>query len=314
MKKIIIFSMFFGLIFAKKEFEPLYTGSLLTPSADCVAKGSFNVQPYLYIHDEHRFFDSSWHKHSGSEVFSILTSALFQYGLTKFIDLTITPNAIYQKKDHVDSFQFADISMGLGFQILKDKKHTYIPSLRIYIAETFPTGKYQKLNPKKLWTDAAGSGSYITKFELIMSKITYFIKYHPIRFRLASNYSFPTTVKIKDFNSYGGGYKTDGKVKPPSIFELYFSFEFSLTKKWVVANDLLYHHTTKSTFSGIPGITTLGKTAKNYNGSTEQISIAPAIEYNFSKNGGVLAGVWFPLMGKNTADFVSYVFSFTIGY
>ncbi|MCB1827280.1 MAG: hypothetical protein KDH94_02560 [Coxiellaceae bacterium] len=43
--------------------------------------------------------------------------------------------------------------------------------------------------------------------------------------------------------------------------------------------------------------------------STNSFSIAPAIEYNFNGNLGIIAGVWFGVDGRNTPEFASYVFS-----
>jgi len=36
-------------------------------------------------------------------------------------------------------------------------------------------------------------------------------------------------------------------------------------------------------------------------------ALAPALEYNFSGNVGLIGGVWFPLSGKNTSHYMTYV-------
>jgi hypothetical protein len=42
-------------------------------------------------------------------------------------------------------------------------------------------------------------------------------------------------------------------------------------------------------------------------GQFNQTALAPAIEYNFSDNVGLISGVWFSLSGVNTAHFITYV-------
>jgi hypothetical protein len=48
---------------AKKMFNPWYTGPLLAPSAHILPPGMFNVQPYLYITNNHAKYDESGHAH-----------------------------------------------------------------------------------------------------------------------------------------------------------------------------------------------------------------------------------------------------------
>lgn len=306
--------LFLQKIYASEGIEPLYTGPLLTPSADNQAPGTFNIQPYLFVTDDKAVYDSSWHKRTAPKAHIITADSTFQFGLNNFLDITFDIFSIYQKKDGKDSYQMGDSYCEIGFQILSDEKNTYKPSIRFVVRETFPTGKYQKLDHQKFWTDAAGSGSYVTSLSLNLSKIVYWMKYHPIRFRLSGSYSFPTKVHVRDFHSHGGGYNTDGVISPSNIFRTFFSFEFSFTRKWVFATDFLYHYASSSSFTGENGLTVDGQEAKNSHPSAIQISLAPAIEYNVSPNFGMIAGVWFSVAGKNTADFISYVFSFTFGY
>ena len=48
-------------------------------------------------------------------------------------------------------------------------------------------------------------------------------------------------------------------------------------------------------------------------GSNDQLSMAPAIEYNVNESMNFLAGVWFNVYGRNVAKFigVGFVFSYT---
>jgi hypothetical protein len=135
-----------------------------------------------------------------------------------------------------------------------------------------------------------------------------------MRFRLCFAYRYPSLVHIEDFYSYGGGFNTSGKVRPPKIFRTFLGFEFSLTQKWVIASDFVYVRQTAASFYGNPGITREGETADNDYPSATQVSIAPAIEYNLSKNIGFIVGGWFSVYGRNIDAFKAFVSSFEITF
>jgi hypothetical protein len=86
--------------------------------------------------------------------------------------------------------------------------------------------------------------------------------------------------------------------------------EYSLTRNWVLATDVLNTYTNKTWFKGRPGVTASGEPAGIGMHSSNRISLAPAIEYNFSDLFGIIAGCWFTVAGRNSGDFVSGVIAF----
>ena len=99
------------------------------------------------------------------------------------------------------------------------------------------------------------------------------------------------------------------------ILVLFFStdlaFEYTLTQNWALALDVLYVHNNHTRFSGHKG-STYGIPNSVGGPSSEQFSLAPALEYNWSSNCGVIAGVWFSVAGRNTADFINGVVAINI--
>jgi hypothetical protein len=75
--------------------------------------------------------------------------------------------------------------------------------------------------------------------------------------------------------------------------------------------DIAYTYSAKTTFTGSPGTTALGTPASVGGPFNEQLSLAPALEYNPNGNLGFIAGCWFSVWGKNSLDFVSGVASVT---
>jgi len=130
-------------------------------------------------------------------------------------------------------------------------------------------------------------------------------------FRLNLAYAYAPKVSVKGFNSYGGGYNTKGKVSPGNNKIVVFAFEFSLTQKWVIANDVTQMWNEKTTFSGINGTKTDGTEASSTQKSSKRTTLAPALEYNFSPNLGFIAGPHFSVAGKNSTEFTDWILSVT---
>ena len=123
--------------------------------------------------------------------------------------------------------------------------------------------------------------------------------------RWSLGYLFPSSVNVKGFNTYGGGYGANGKVRPGQTLTAFLSGEYSINQRWALAFDSEFLYQRKSHFSGKNGITTTGEVANTELPSSVQISFAPEFEYNFTPMSGLLAGVWITVAGKNSAAFAS---------
>jgi len=295
----------------KKAYDPWYTGPLLAASANNIEKGKFNLQPYLYFRDKHGVYNKKWGHHTLPDTFTFESELFFQMGFTSWLDLTMRVESFYKEKEGKDSFEFGDISASFGFQIIKEEDFTIKPSIRFEAAIGFPTGKYKNLNPQKNGIDSSGSGAYEAVFSLNFSKVVYWFENHPIAWRLNPSYAYSTEAKVTNFNVYGGGYNTKGKVKPGNLLAVILAFEYSFTQRWVFATDFSQVNTSKTTFKGNPGTTINGTIATNTQSSSSQTSIAPALEYNFNKNLGILGGIHFSIKQRNASEFFAGIISAT---
>ena len=132
---------------------------------------------------------------------------------------------------------------------------------------------------------------------------------HPLNTRLALGYTIYTPVHVKNFNTYGGGFKTRGVVFPGNAFNADLGLELSISQRWVIALDSVYTFTNRTHFHGNPGMTSSGTKASVGKGYSDQLSFAPAIEYNFSDKMGLIGGAWFSVYGRNSSNFVSGILS-----
>jgi hypothetical protein len=297
---------------AKKMFNPWYAGPLLTPSAHILPPGQFLIQPYVFFTTDYGKFDQHGKSHHIPHIHTLKVFNAFQVGIIDWMDGVIGLQAVRNtQKGHCAS-GFGDMSVSLGFELLNEAP--YIPALLFGVQETFPTGRYQHLNPKKGGIDAIGAGSYQTTLSLNTSKVFWWFSLHPMAMRLSLSYDIFSDVHVKGFNAYGGGKGTDGTVNPGNNFSLDYGYEFSFTQRWVFALDFVYSYTSRTTFKGRRGMDAAG--GHNVVGGpfSDQISLAPALEYNPSPNLNFLAGAWFSVWGRNSLNFVSAVLSLVYAF
>ncbi len=185
---------------------------------------------------------------------------------------------------------------------------------KIHPKGTFPTGKYQKLRPSKKGTDLSGQGSFHTNASLEFYKVYRLNDHHFLSATLYLSYTYLVPVHVKGFNAYGGGHHTRGKVHPGNILKGILSFEYTLNQNWVLSIDNVYIHINKNRFNGHRGFTDSGDVASVGGPSSEQISFAPAIEYNFSSSFGINTGAWVTAWGRNSTEFRSFVINFDYNY
>lgn len=292
---------------AGPEFVPWLTGPLLTPSAHVIPPGHFNFEPYVFITNNNGVYDNKWHRHSASDFLSVNNQMLLQIGLFECTDFFIVPQFFYNHIDDASKTSFGDLPVGFDFQLLQDDSVHWYPAIKLQIREIFPTGKYERLDPRKKRTDAVGGGSYQTALSLTLSRLFHFRKHHFLAARFNFTYNVAASVHVKGFNAYGGAANTSGKAYPGSSYSAFLGFEYTLTQRWVLALDALYTHTNKNRFSGNPGESAPGIKAVVTAPSSEQFILAPALEYNWNANVGLIAGPWFTVAGRNTTAFAGGV-------
>ena len=293
---------------ALKLFNPWYTGPLITPSATMVPPGWAMWQPYIYLTDTYANYDNDRHVVDRPNLFSIkVQPVIVQIGVTPSVDTTVIMSAVENWSKGHSGGGFNDITAAIGFLICKED--LYVPKMKFTISQSFPTGKYQHLNHNGLGLDATGAGAWQTSFTFAIGKVIFWNTLHPMNTRFAITGTLSTPVHVRNFNMYGGGFKTSGTVRPGNAYSADLGLELSITQPWAIALDIVYNWQNKTTFHGKPGFNADGTPASVGGLYNDQLSLAPAVEYNFSDSMGLLWGVWFTVYGRNAGDFVSGIFS-----
>lgn len=282
---------------------PWFTGPLLTSSGAVVPLGHCKLQPYLNLFVRVGEFDAHWHSSSVPNFYDLNLRIQTKFGILPRMDFQITPHIRYQETRGQKSFGLGDTSFNLNLQILAPQTIHGGPYLRLALRAIAPTGKYQRLNPDKLRTDKRGNGSWYPGASLILSKMWHISGLHYIELRSEYTYHFGTPVCVHGENAYGGDPSTYGTVYPGNYYFFETALQYNLTQNWALACDFRYEHHNRDRFSGTT-------TDANGDPSSEDFSLAPAIEYNFSKQLGLVGGVWFNVAGRNTHQFVNGMLSF----
>lgn len=311
----------------EEKIEPWFTGPLLTSSGHVIPVGYINIEPYIFATDTIGQYNTNWSRSSTPSFWTVNPLLSIQVGIAPRVDFEIAPQLLWNTTQGHSAVNVGDFPMGFAFQILEETETDWWPAIKFTIAEQFPTGKYQHLDPHKQGTDATGTGAFVTAARLTFAKLYHIKKRRYFNTRYALTYSMPSRVHVKGFNTYGGSYNTNGYIYTGYSLTAGIGLEYSLTRNWVLALDIQNIYTNKTRFKGNPGrqertdatITNpaggLSGTVSNSDNTlggpySNQLSLAPAIEYNFSDSFGIIAGCWFTVAGRNTSQFVSGVIAF----
>ena len=264
-----------------------WTGPLIAASAATLPQGHVLFEPYL--------LDIASRQQSNYASISFL-----YYGLTDWLTVGVIPFAGYVVPKHGNSAAGAgDTEVQAQVRLSKFDAATGMPALSATIRETVPSGKYEHLGD----TPAAGlgGGAYITTLGLFGQTYAWMPNGRILRLRLDLFESLPQTADLSDASVYGTPSGFHGKAKLGAAFQANFAFEYSITREWVAACDVIYGVNNAGSVSGLAGNLPLDYSL----GSSRPWAFAPAVEYNWSGNYGVILGVRYIPQGRDVTASVT---------
>jgi len=257
-----------------------WTGPMLAPSAATLPRGHFLIEPYL--------FDVIAAHSNG---FGSLTYV--NYGLADKFTVGLIPTAVNKVSNGPSSSRvgLGDLTLQAQYRLTKFHEGSWIPTISVAVQETLPTGKYDRLGDRP--SDGLGSGAYTSTLALYSQTYFWLPNGRILRMRFNVTQSFSNDVNVQDVSVYGTEAGFRGHAKPGASFFVDASWEYSLTRKWVLALDTTYRHSGDSRTAGydILGANGVQNPPVLLNsGTSEVFAFAPAIEYNWKSNLGVLLG------------------------
>jgi len=290
--------------------DPWFTGPLLAPAGITVPKGHVNLEIYGFDTKNIGIFNRHWKLVHTPATQSRQVNPLLSYGLTDRVDVQVSVPYVVNSGFGRTYHHIGDSLGLLGFQVMRQGDERLRPNLRFTIQQTIPTGKFQQLNPVNGGTEGTGSGSYQTGFALNFQNLQQINDTNYLRTRMIISYIYASPVRVRGLNAYGGNEFTKGSVQPGNLFGFDLSGELTITKHWVAVMEGYYFARGSTVFSGTTGPAVNGVVPTIGHTSAEEVSLAPAIEYNFNEHYGIIGGMWYAISGKNAGDFRSAVIAF----
>ncbi len=313
---------------------PWFTGPLLAEPAATIEPGKVNIELFNFNFDSNAVYDNQTQVTPVSPSISHQIISQITIGLASGLDLELQPTLISNYFQNKRMTSLGDTSVILGIQALKQHTNTSTPDLRVALSEVLPSGHYENLSQENYALNATGIGSYQTGLDFNFQKLIPLKQDYYLNAHWSFGYLYASAVHIKGYSSYGGTALTNGDVKPGSAYTLDLAGELSVSQHWAIVLEGFYQHQDADRFFGDYGnldlnsprktrteikkaLSRLMPTKRNISSlflelpkigdsTMNMISLAPALEYNFSSKLGIIMGYWFSFYGKNTIDFRSF--------
>lgn len=279
--------------------EAWWTGPLLAASAGTLPKGHWLVEPYLYDAVPVARFDADGTRHGLASAHSLGSLTYVNYGVSDRLTVGAIPTFGYAlphegaRSSHIG---FGDLSVQAQYRLSTFHPGRWTPTISVNLQETLPTGAYDRLSRP---ADGFGTGAYKTTLSLYGQTFFWTPNGRILRTRLDLSYAKSGHADVRDLSVYGTTAGFRGRARPGDQAFGDLAFEYSFTQRWVAALDLWYERdaSTKLTGAYAPG---QGPAAVDARIPASRILyVAPALEYNWSPNYGVIAGARIAAAGRN---------------
>lgn len=270
---------------------------MLANSASTLPRGHFLVEPYLY--DE-----SSPHAHG----YGSLTYML--YGLTDRLTVGLVPVFGYNRMDgpgDSSGIGLGDISMQMQYRLTDVPAGSSRPTVSLQLEETLPTGKYDQLGQRP--GDGLGSGATTTTLQVNTQTYLWLSNGRILRMRFNVAQSFSTRTEVAGVSVYGTPDGFRGHARPGRSFYVNAAWEYSLARRWALAIDVTYRRSHGARVRGYDEHRS-SLPLRLDGRSSETFGVAPAIEYSWSPNLGMLFGTRVLTGGSNISTTVTPVIAF----
>jgi len=257
-----------------------WTGPLLASNANTLPQGHVYTEPY--------FFDgiSGGDHHPGS-------SGFYQYGLRDNWTVGMQPFFSFGMQRYNREVAIGDFKLLSQVRVSNFTPEHRVPSVALVTNLVLPTGKFDRLGAVK---SGHGSGTFAPEIGVNVQQY-FLLGDRLLRGRINVLHQFPLRTDIHDRSVYGTSLGFRGHARPGAKSTLILGAEYSLTREWVLALDVIHESTARTK---LEGHYSTGPLVKQSFPSSRATGFAPAVEYNWSDRSGILVGVWISPKGHKT--------------
>ena len=282
-----------------------WTGPLLAPNASTFPAGHALVETYVFDVNSNGQYDTSGRHEPAAGGHELGSLTYLIYGLTDRVSVGLLPRFYYDEPPgapNSSSPSVGDLGAQLQFGLTSFHEGSWVPATALVLGETFPTGRYDALaNP----ADGFGAGVYTTSISWYSQDYLWLPNGRILRLRLDLTYAVSSSASLKDQSVYGTAAGFRGRAYPGDSFTADAAAEYSVTRNWVLATDLVWVHNSSTRLTGTEPAAGGSSAVDLQSGSSEYLAVAPAVEYNFSPRVGVIVGARVFVAGRNTGSSVT---------
>ena len=181
----------------------------------------------------------------------------------------------------------------------------WLPTISLNLAETFPTGQYDRLLPA---SDPLGAGAYSTTLGLYTQMPFWMPTGRILRAEFNLSYTFSSRVGISGMSVYGTPDGFSGHANPGSSILGDLTLEYSISRRWSAATEVQLELDNPT---HVAGTDASGAPLQASSGLGHVLYVTPYLEYDWSATEGLSFGTRIYAAGHNETPTVTPVVLFT---
>jgi hypothetical protein len=263
---------------------------MLAPSANTLPRGHFLLEPYLYDVITDGFFTSSGKRVSAPHGHEFGSLTYLNYGLFNKFTIGMIPTFDYVEPSNgpgSSGIGVGDLTVQAQYRLHLFQEDSWIPTVSIALQETLPTGTYDQLGNRP--SNGVGAGTFTTSPSLYTQTFFWMPNGRILRLRFNVVPAFSRQTNVQGVSVYGTEADFRGYARPGASLFIDLAGEYSLTRHWVLALDATYRDQSNTSVMGYNSLTF--NAIDQNSGTSHSFGLAPAVEYNWRRNIGVLLGV-----------------------
>lgn len=277
--------------------EAWWTGSMLANTPATPARGAIIGETFFFRQDSRSQQLNGW-------------LSLISYGVTDRLALGVKPLfGMLRAGGDTSPPGVGDLTLLAQYRLTSPKVTPLKPTVAILVERSVPLGRHDRLERGS--RPALGSGTPSTSLSLYAQQSFVLPNQHLFRGRLNLSRTIAGSGSVAGASVYGTPPGFRGRAFPGDGATIILAGEYSITRRWAVALDLLYEHRWRGRVRGSADAQT--PTDFNLPGS-RYYGLAPAIEYNISSDVGLLAGTRFKFGSGSGRSSITPAFAVTFGF
>lgn len=284
--------------------EANFTGPLVTPAVNAMPAGMFNVEPYLIHTNTRGGYDNAGRRrerHSQLRQWQVAMPMMYALTDTNFVQLTLNASRTSGQGLHTNGMRMGDTTVRFQQRLRGPDADGGGLVLSLAAAQRLPTGTYHHLDTNPL--NGTGNGAMRTTLAFGAQQLHWLDDGHAIRWRTQLAWSpSPGRIRVRDASVYGTDSGFRGHARLGQAWNASAAAEYVLNPRWVLVGEAIWNRASAVTLGGVAAD---GSNVARRLPPSQEFSLAPAVEYHFSPNLGLIAGVQFTVAGRNAADYVA---------